>query len=114
MVFEHRDEGDRDGHRDTEHRRIIERHGPGDHMRVMSMHDCQNAQRSEVNEGSDRERTRIVVCTRGRDGAGNPAQQAEALQRARARLAENNEIPAEQRQRVLGAIDREIARLRGQ
>ena len=108
MVFEHRD-GDRDG----EHRRIVERHGPGDHMMMMSMHDCQNANRSEVNEGNDSNRTRVIVCTRGRDGARNPAQQAEALQRARARLAEGNDIPAEQRQRVLGAIDREIARLRG-
>ena len=110
MVFEHRDG---EGRGDGEHRRMRERHGPGDHMMMMSMHDCQDAQRSEINEGSDRERTRIVVCTRG-GGERNAAQQTEALQRARARLAENNEIPAEQRQRVLGAIDREIARLRGQ
>ena len=111
MVFEHRDG---EGHGDGEHRRMLERHGPGDHMMMMSMHDCQDANRSEINEGSDNNRTRVIVCTRGRDGARNPAGQVEALQRARARLAEGNDIPAEQRQRVLGAIDREIARLRGQ
>ena len=107
---------DGDGHGDgaEHHRRMMEMHGgPGDHAMVMSDHDCQGANRSEVNEGNDNNRTRVIVCTRSNNGAANPAQQAEALQRARARLAENNEIPAEQRQRVLAAIDREIARLRG-
>ena len=116
MVFEHRG-GEGGGNRDGHHRRMMEMHGPGGpggHAMVMAMHDCQDANRSEVSEGSDNNRTRVIVCTRGRDGARNPAQQAEALQRARARLAEDNDIPAEQRQRVLGAIDREIARLRGQ
>lgn len=105
-----------DGHGDSaeHHRRMMEMHGgPGEHMMVMSDHDCQNANRSEVNEGNDNNRTRVIVCTRGANGAGNPAQQAEALQRARARVADDNQIPAEQRQRVLAAIDAEIARLRG-
>jgi beta-lactamase regulating signal transducer with metallopeptidase domain len=102
-----------DGHGDGEHTRVIERHGPGEHMMVMSDHDCQNANRSEVNEGNDNNRTRVIVCTRSANGAGNPGQQAEALQRARARVADDNQIPAEQRQRVLAAIDAEIARLRG-
>jgi hypothetical protein len=107
---------DGDGHGDSadHHRRMMEMHGPDGHaLMMMGGHDCQGANRSEVNEGSDSNRTRVIVCTRGRDGAGNPAQQAEALQRARARLAEDNQIPAEQRQRVLAALDREIARLRG-
>jgi beta-lactamase regulating signal transducer with metallopeptidase domain len=112
MVFTHRDgEGHRDGA--DHHRRMMEMHGPGGHAMVMSMHDCQDANRTEVNEGSDNNRTRVIVCTRG-DGERSGAQRADALQRARARLAEDNDIPAEQRQRVLAAIDREIARLRGQ
>jgi beta-lactamase regulating signal transducer with metallopeptidase domain len=98
---------------DGEHTRVIERHGPGEHMMVMSDHDCQNANRSEVNEGNDNNRTRVIVCTRTNNGEANPAQQAEALRRARERLAGDSEIPAEQRQRVLAAIDREIARLGG-
>ena len=89
-------------------------HGPGGHrMMMLSEHDCEDANRSEVNEGSDNNRTRVIVCSRG-EGQRSTAQRAEALQRARARLAEDDDIPAEQRQRVLAAIDREIARLRGQ
>lgn len=103
-----------DGHGgDGQHVRVMEDHGPGEHMMVMSDHDCQGANRSEVNEGNDNNRTRVIVCTRTRNGDANPGQQAEALQRARDRLANNGEIPSEQRQRVLAAIDREIARLRG-
>ena len=103
-----------DGHGgDGQHVRVMEDHGPGEHMMVMSDHDCQGANRSEVNEGNDNNRTRVIVCTRTRSGDANPGQQAEALQRARDRLANNGEIPSEQRQRVLAAIDREIARLRG-
>jgi hypothetical protein len=103
--------GDADG--DREHVRVIERHGPGEHMMVMSDRDCQNANRSEVNEGSGNQVTRVIVCSRSNNGEANPARQAEALQRARERLAGDSEIPSEQRQRVLAAIDREIARLRG-
>ena len=113
MVFTDR-HGDGDGNRDEHHRRMMEMHGPDGHAMMMAEHGCQDANRSEVSEGSDSNRTRVIVCTRGHDGARNPAQQAEALQRARARLAGDSEIPAEQRQRVLAAIDREIARLRGQ
>ena len=128
----------RDGERREERRvTIITRDGDGDHAEhhgpgvverfqlhrdpegrpgamVMGTPDCQDANRSEINEGTDDNRTRVIVCTRGRDGQRDPAQQARALQRARARLAEDNQIPAEQRERVLAAIDREIARLRGQ
>ncbi len=104
--------GNGDGNRDEHHRRMMV-DGPGGRMMVLSDHDCQGATRSEINEGSDDNRTRVIVCTHGNDGARNPAQQVEALQRARARLAEDDQIPAEQRQRVLAAIDREIARLRG-
>ncbi len=110
MVFTHR--GDGHGERAGQHPTIIERHGHGGRMMVMAPEDCEGARRSEVNEGSDTNRTRVIVCSRG--GERSNAQQAEALQRARSRLAGDSDIPAEQRQRVLAAIDREIARLRGQ
>jgi hypothetical protein len=105
---------DGEGHGDAaDHHRMMEMHG--DHaMVMMSDHDCQSANRSEVSEGNDSNRTRVIVCTRAANGEANPAQQAQALQRARERLAGDSEIPADQRQRVLAAIDREIARLRGQ
>ena len=112
MVFTSR--GDGHGDRADHHRRMMEMHGPGGHSRMMlSDHDCQDADRSEVNEGTGNNRTRVIVCSRG-DGQRSAAQRADALQRARARLAGDDDIPAEQRQRVLAAIDREIARLRGQ
>ena len=43
-----------------------------------------------------------------------PAQRAEQLQRARERLAGDDELSAEQKARITAALDREIARLRGQ
>jgi beta-lactamase regulating signal transducer with metallopeptidase domain len=110
MIFTNR-EGDGHGNRSEHLRRMIETHGGDGHMTVMSDADCQDANRSEINEGTDSNRTRVIVCSRGERGERSDAQQAEALQRARARLAEDNQIPAEQRQRVLAAIDREIARL---
>jgi beta-lactamase regulating signal transducer with metallopeptidase domain len=100
------------GDRDGRHARIIERHGGADaHVMMMGGEECRNANRSEVNEGSGNNVSRVIVCGRGERSA---ADRAEHLQRARARMAEDNEIPAEHRQRVLAAIDREIARLRAQ
>lgn len=106
MVFSHGGDGDARRHR------IIERGGPGAHMMMVTPEGCGDAQRTEVNEGTENDRTRVIVCSRG--GERSAAQRAEALQRARTRLAGNDDVPAEQRQRVLAAIDREIARLRGQ
>ena len=69
------------------------------------------AGRTEVNEGGDDQRTRIILCTRGN---ASPAERAERLQRARDRLAGDDDLSAEQRARISAALDREIARLRGQ
>lgn len=104
--------GDHDGHRI----RTVDVHGHDGHpiSTVVVPRDCERAgNRSEVNEGDANNRTRVIICTRG-GGERSNAEHAEALQRTRARLAENNDIPGDQRQRVLAAIDREIARLRGQ
>jgi beta-lactamase regulating signal transducer with metallopeptidase domain len=84
--------------------------GPGDVHTMIATSDCPDqAGRSEVNEGDERTRTRIIVCS---SGARSPAQRVESLQRARDRLAADDGVPAEHRQRVTAAIDREIARLR--
>jgi hypothetical protein len=101
----------RDGH-DGEG--TIDVDGPEGH-RAMVMRDCQggNNHRTEVNEGTDNNRTRIILCNGGPEQR-TPAQQADALQRARERLAVDSHIPAEHRERVLASIDREIARLRAQ
>lgn len=65
---------------------------------------------ADIDEATDNERSRILLCSRG---DGTPAQRAERLQRARDRLAQSEQLSAEQRERVTAALDREIARLRG-
>ena len=74
---------------------------------------CGDGQRTNIDEGTgaDGQRARIVLCSRGN---ATPAQRVEHLQRARDRLANDTDLSAEARQRVTAAIDREIARLRGQ
>ena len=92
---------------DAEHRVRIRR-GEGGEVVIP---DCAPGDRTEVDEGGDNERTRIVLCNRG---SATPAERAERLQRARDRLAQDSELSAEQRTRITAALDREIARLRGQ
>ena len=85
----------------------LRRHGSDE----IDLPECADAQRTEVNEGEGNEQTRIILCTRG-DAA--PAERAERLQRARDRLAGDTELSEEQRTRITAALDREIARIRGQ
>lgn len=101
----HRDAGNSDGVRH------FELHRGGSHGSEVIIPDCDGGQADEVNEGGDHDRTRIVLCSRGE---ATPAQRAERLARVRDRLANDDELSAEQKARVTAAIDREIARLRGQ
>lgn len=87
---------------------VVIRRGPNGEIVEPS---CDDGERTNIDEGTDGQRTRIMLCSRG--GA-NPAQRAEHLQRARDRLAQNNELSAEMRARITAQLDREIARLRGQ
>jgi len=64
-----------------------------------------------LDEREGERRTRFVLCARG---AETPAARAEILELARTRLAENTHLSDEQRARVAAALEREIARLRGQ
>ncbi|HMJ92564.1 MAG TPA: M56 family metallopeptidase [Allosphingosinicella sp.] len=107
----HHGEGGEAGPGNREEHRIILNRGPGGEGPEADMADCNRGQRSEVNEGEGNQRTRIILCTRGTNTA-TPAQRAERLQSMRDRLANDNELTAEQRTRVGAAIDREIARLR--
>lgn len=117
---EHGAHGEGDGDRD--HQRVIvmtHRGGNGDHRPEVRVHgphgdvmapDCQDAPTTNVDETTDGQRTRIVLCSRGN---ATPAQRLERLQRVRDRLAGDDELSAEQKARVTAALDREIARLRG-
>jgi len=96
------------GHREhREHRTEIRRGANGE----VQLPDCAGGERTDVNEGTDGQRTRIVLCSQGNVPA---AERAQRLQSTRDRLANDSGLSAEQRQRVTAALDREIARLRGQ
>jgi beta-lactamase regulating signal transducer with metallopeptidase domain len=91
--------------------------GPGQHrVRVigpdgeLSVPECNDGQATNVDETQGGQRTRIVLCSRGN---ATPAERAERLQRARDRLAGDSELSQAQRDHVTAALDREIARLRG-
>jgi len=107
--------GDHAAHGDSQTHAFMMHRGENGSM-VMDGHDldanCNGGQVSDVQEGDANNRTRVVVCSRG-DGA-TPAQRAEHLQHARDRLAQDSELSAEQKARITAALDREIARLRGQ
>ena len=124
IIREHDGEPQAGDHREHRERVIVmshrgEGHGDGDHARHVEIHrdghevvipDCDHGQADEVNEGTDHDRTRIVLCSRGE---ATPAERAERLARVRDRLAGDSELSAEQKARVTAAIDREIARLGG-
>ena len=63
----------------------------------------------DVNEGEPNQRTRLVLCTP--DG-GTPADRVQALQNARTRIAGNDDLSGEMKQRILAQIDEAIARAR--
>jgi beta-lactamase regulating signal transducer with metallopeptidase domain len=92
------------------HAMMMHRGAAGEHEVVIP--DCAGGQSDEVDEGTDNSRTRIVLCSRG-VGA-TPAARAERLVHVRERIAGDSELSAEQKARVTAAIDRQIARLRGQ
>jgi len=94
---------------ETVDRREIRIHGRDG---VTIPEECRSAEVSQVDESSEGYRTRIVLCSRG--GERTAAQRIEGLQRARERIAGQDQLNAEHKQRVLAALDREIARLRGE
>lgn len=73
--------------------------------------DCEGDQATTSEESDGNRRTRVVLCSRG---GGTPAERAERLRSARDRLAANDDLGAESRDRVLAAIDRAIAELGAQ
>lgn len=68
-----------------------------------------DGERSEVSEatGADgkNERTRIIICD---TGAGDPAKRAERLEKVLVRIAGNDELSAEHKERVTAALRAEI------
>ena len=85
-------------------------HHDGD-MHEMVIPDCAGGQADEVSEGTDSNHTRIMICSRGN---ATPAERADRLARVRDRIAGDSDLTAEQKARVVAALDHQIARLRGQ
>jgi bla regulator protein blaR1 len=108
VIVRNREGGEGQNDRDVRVHADHMRHGDG-HQLVVA--HCGDGRRSEVNEANGNGRTRVVVCNRS---DASPAQMVEHLERARERLAGDSELSSEQRTRVTAALDREIARLRGQ
>lgn len=93
-------------------RHFVMRRGEGGE--IIAPEACNDGgQVADVNEETNGERTRIIICAQG-NGEANAATRLERLQNVRSRMAGNADLSAEHRQRVLAAIDREIARLRAQ
>ncbi|HET9428365.1 MAG TPA: M56 family metallopeptidase [Allosphingosinicella sp.] len=91
---------------------VLRIHRRGENGEIVVPESCrEDNELVNVDEGSADQRTRIMICG---DGEGDSASRLEHLERARQRLAENDELSAEHRQRVLEAMDRAIARVRAQ
>ena len=111
IIIMDRQGGEQGGHAGQSERRehrVEIRRGPNGEIVEPN---CGDGERTNVEDGTDGRRTRIVLCSRGN---ATPAQRAEHLQRARDRLAQDSELSAETRSRIAAQLDREIARLRGQ
>jgi hypothetical protein len=85
---------------------VIRMHGPdGAHM---AMADC-DGEKTEINEGDDKRKTKILFCG---DKSLTAAQRADKLEEIRRKMAERQAIGAEHRAKVEAALQQEIDRLR--
>ena len=89
----------------------------GDRLRVLRTDRAELlakcvGEKTEIDEtsgGDEKQRTRIVICNKG---GGDPAAHAEELEKALARISENDELSAEHRERVTTALREAISRMR--
>ncbi|HEY0326999.1 MAG TPA: M56 family metallopeptidase [Allosphingosinicella sp.] len=112
IIMEHRDGAPREGaehhgRRDGQGNAIRRHLDPEVAARIERCRDGDNL--LNVNEGEGNQRTRIMLCAQGE---GSAASRVEALERARQRLANEDHLSAETRQRILAQIDQAIARAR--
>jgi hypothetical protein len=106
IIMEHRDGAGAAGEPGA-----AERHrGPLSEARTRQC-ESPSDQIADIDEGTGDHRVRIMLCAKG-DGA--PADRVTALQRARERIAGNEEVPADAKQRILAQLDQAIARARAQ
>jgi beta-lactamase regulating signal transducer with metallopeptidase domain len=125
----HAQERDRNSTRESRERVIVMEHrdgerarGPGERRNFMvgrrdgdadiRLHRCQDqgGELLDIDEGSSEDRVRMMFCSSGEGATGDRLTQ---LQRARERVARNDEFPADLKERVLNQLDQAIARARG-
>jgi hypothetical protein len=108
VIMEHGEgEGHGAGHAGGDHVMRIRRGPNGD---VTLPENCQQGEPlANVDEQSGDRRTRVMLCT---TGDADPATRLQRLQRARERIAGDEELTGEHRERVLAALDRAIAQAR--
>ena len=110
IIIENRDGAG--AHRDRDGnvvRRFEHRLGDADHADRLAHCRAEGGEPVDVEEGEGNRRTVVRLCT---VGDRNPAERAAALQRARERLASDDHLSPEMRQRILARIDEAIARAR--
>ncbi|HWH17899.1 MAG TPA: hypothetical protein VNT77_06115 [Allosphingosinicella sp.] len=74
----------------------------------IALRDC-DGDKTEVNEGTGKERTHIILC--GKDGV-SAEDRVKRLEELRTKLAQNDKLSAEHRSRVEAALQKAIERLR--
>lgn len=86
--------------------------GPGAHAFVMGdghALDCADGDKLvDETAGDDKEKTKVVLCTKG----ATPAQRAERLEQALSKISSNSEISAEHKARITAALRAAIDRAR--
>lgn len=75
----------------------------------VSLSDCDENNKTEISEGTGKERTHIVLCGKGNLTA---EERAKKLEELRSRLGQNDRLSTEHRARVEAALQRAIERLR--
>lgn len=109
VIMDRHGQGAQGGQGQLGSRDIVIRRGPNGELQVPE--NCGGSVAlSNVDERTGEQRTRILLCSRDEQTG---EQRLQGLQRARDRLAQNGEMRPEHRERVLQALDRELARLRG-
>lgn len=93
--------------------------GKARHVRMHRMAAAKHArlahcegEKTQIEESSDKERTKIVLCHAGMGDKLSAEERAKKLEETRARLAKNNELSAEHKARMEAALQQAIERLR--
>jgi hypothetical protein len=103
IVLSHADKDGKPGEK-----RELLLHSDGKGIRDIVLKDC-DGEKTEINEGTDKHKTRVVLC--GKPGM-TGEERAKRLEEVRAKLAQRDHLGAEHRARVDAALQEAINRAR--